>query len=803
MLERGPTTMFRFLPWKSIVKRAARAYGIADPALWLARIRSFAQPSEVAEPIELLRAGVLFHARGIVNTKAIQHNLDWIWPYWVQRQFDPNDVSFIPRAFSFSHVNLTHRNWTAVGLPELSIYPIVDPRGLFTPLQDGWSIDCWIVGDDGRLLAPSRLPDAAVRQELAIDQSNGSGDLAVLTLSRQHGATLKQTARVVIEHDQPVAELQIVATAESAAKLVVALRPYNPEGVQFIDTIDASEPQTGWLVNDKTEVMLSRAAAQMLVSDYAHGDVSSLLHGSTERIGGNHDQPHVACSVGMATAAAVYPIAGETTLTVRVPLQKELAALGNLERFDPRVTWSEARKPVAKLQVPDRKLQFLYDAAVQTMLLLSADEVVPGPYTYRRFWFRDACIMMNSLLAVGMVDRCRRMIEQFPARQLRNGYFRSQEGEWDSNGQVLWFFDRFEQLTGERLSDELLATIPRAVDWIHNKRVMDDADPLHVGLLPAGFSAEHLGPNDHYYWDDFWAEAGLRSAAAIYARRGDQRDADAATAKADDLRRAIDRSIHRIPAWRSLSGIPASPHRRIDAGAVGSLVADYPLQLFAPGAPPIMATVDALLRRCFLHGGFFQDMIHSGVNAYLTLDIAQTLLRAGDPRYRDLVEAVARLASPTGQWPEAIHPQTGGGCMGDGQHGWAAAEWAMMIRSLFVREEADRLVIGSGLFAEWFESDDVLQFGPTLTPWGAVTVTITNPRVEPMLRIEAEWRGALPRLEVSIPGFERIVAADANVDLPLVRDDTMPIAAADDHHARPARHDHARHDHTLAEGSQR
>ena len=88
------------------------------PDRLLARLHRFAQPSEVAEPIELLRAGVLFHARGIVNTKAIQHNLDWVWPYWVERQFDPHDVSFIPRAFSFSHVNLTHRNWTAIGLPD-------------------------------------------------------------------------------------------------------------------------------------------------------------------------------------------------------------------------------------------------------------------------------------------------------------------------------------------------------------------------------------------------------------------------------------------------------------------------------------------------------------------------------------------------------------------------------------------------------------------------------------------------------------------------------------------------------------
>ena len=268
-----------------------------------------------------------------------------------------------------------------------------------------------------------------------------------------------------------------------------------------------------------------------------------------------------------------------------------------------------------------------------------------------------------------------------PARQLRSGYFRSQEGEWDSNGQVLWILDRYQSLTGDSLPADIIDALPKAVAWIDGKRVRDDADPLHAGLLPAGFSAEHLGPNDYYYWDDFWSEAGLRAAARIYARLGRPAEADDARAKADDLRGAIDRSIHRIPAWRSLAGIPASPYRRIDAGAIGSLVADYPLQLFPPAAPPIMATVEALLRRCFLHGGFFQDCIHSGINAYLTLDVAQTLLRAGDARYRDLIEAVARLASPTGQWPEAIHPHTGGGCMGDGQHGWAAAEWVMMIRN--------------------------------------------------------------------------------------------------------------------------
>ncbi|MEQ8954486.1 MAG: hypothetical protein RL120_10155, partial [Gammaproteobacteria bacterium] len=97
----------RIFPWKLLLKRTANSYGFIDPIGFLARMRQFSQPSEVAEPIELLRAGVQFHARGLLNTRAIQTNLDWVWPYWVERQFNPKDPSFMPRAFSFSHVNLT------------------------------------------------------------------------------------------------------------------------------------------------------------------------------------------------------------------------------------------------------------------------------------------------------------------------------------------------------------------------------------------------------------------------------------------------------------------------------------------------------------------------------------------------------------------------------------------------------------------------------------------------------------------------------------------------------------------------
>jgi hypothetical protein len=774
--------MLRFLPWKFIVQRAARAYGFADPALWLARIRSFAQPSDVQEPLELLRAGVLFHARGIVNAKAIQHNLDWVWPYWVERQFDPEDISFIPRAFSLSHINLTHRNWTAVGLPDLPIYPIVDPRGLVTPLYDGWSIDCWLIGRDGEMLLPSRLHDDAVEQRLIVDPHQ-----AVATSSRRGRMAIEQSAVVKAHHGQPVLELSVRAKCTDGGSLVVALRPYNPEGVQFIDDIESLEGRDGWFVNSQTEVLLDRPADAMLASDYAGGDVFARLNVGSISDAENtlNSKPpsasetpptSIRCKVGMATAAAVYRFDGsENELTVRVPLGNELKSMGEHERFYAVSTWPEVRSQTAELRLPDERIQSLYDAAVQTLVLLSAGEIVPGPYTYRRFWFRDACLMMNALLSIGLTDRCRHVIEGFPTRQLRSGYFRSQEGEWDSNGQVLWIIDRYEQLTGKSLKS-LRDAVLAAVRWIDAKRVKAPAT-LHDGLLPPGFSAEHLGPNDHYYWDDYWAEGGLRAARRILRRAGRNSDADHASMLADELRRAIEQSIANIPVARSLGGITASPYRRMDAGAIGSLVADYPLQLYPAGERRIMATAEAILSHYFHKGGFFQDIIHSGINAYLTLDVAQTLLRAGDARYRKLMETVAHLASPTGQWPEAIHPQTLGGCMGDGQHGWAAAEWVMMIRNCFVREDGDRLIIGSGLFAEWFDTDDDLVFGPTLTPWGPVTIRVAQPRSLPTLSIDVSWQGEAPRIEVMIPRFQPQEHVAANTPI-LLKDKSSAFADA-------------------------
>ena len=221
----------KWLPWKYVARRVARAQGFVDPIAVLSRLHQFAEPSEVTAPLELLRAGVVFHARGLMNSGAIQHNLDWIWPYWVERQFDPKDESFLPRAFSVTHVNLTHRNWTAVGVPDCEHLPIVDPRGLLTPFWDGWSLDGWIVPHDGARLIPSR--HRVISQELAM-----ADGIAVNTDVDTNDMQLHSSVDVVRHGDGSVSARQRwSATSNQPGWFVISLRPYNPEGVSFIHKI--------------------------------------------------------------------------------------------------------------------------------------------------------------------------------------------------------------------------------------------------------------------------------------------------------------------------------------------------------------------------------------------------------------------------------------------------------------------------------------------------------------------------------------------------------------------------------------
>jgi hypothetical protein len=720
----------KWLPWKMAISKVAKAHGFLDPIPLIAHLRSMAQPSEVAEPIELLRAGVVMHARGLINSRVIQHNLDWVWPYWVESQFDPESDAFIPRAFSLTHINLTHRNWTAAGFPDVDALPLVDPRGLVTPHFDGWSIDAWIVPHDGSPLYPSRAIDHECFQKIVFEDG-----LEVKTQIERDGMSIHNHVSVDAEGKCTV---KFSAECHTPANLVITLRPYNPEGVSLIHSVTLDASRTTWSIDKKQTVHFSKAPHAHHISDFRRGDIAIHLKDVADELSG-------ICDVGMVTAAALFAVVpGEATdLELTIPLEQKLKSTSS---------WPQAMANATALKIPDSRLQHLYDTALRTLILCSPDDAVPGTYTYKRFWFRDAAFMIYALLQAGLIDRAERAVSHFFKRQSGSGYFHSQDGEWDSNGEALWTMEQLCRFKGEAPPEKWKRAIIDGANWIKHKRTTDD------GLLPAGFSAEHLGPNDYYYWDDFWSVSGLNSAAWMCKiLKLDSECADF-EAESRSLSKAINDSLELAYTRLKKRCMPAAPSRRMDAGAIGSIAAGYPLKLEPARSPELLNTLEFLLDNCSCRGAFFQDMVHSGINPYLTLHLAQILMRAGDSRYADLRDAVAALATSTGQWPEAIHPRTGGGCMGDGQHAWAAAEFVSFMRHCFIQEEGRELVLGRGIDPAWLNGEETFGIWKAPTHFGKISLTCTHNVID----WKAHWHDQPDRIILALPGHpERELFGDS------------------------------------------
>lgn len=94
--------------------------------------------------------------------------------------------------------------------------------------------------------------------------------------------------------------------------------------------------------------------------------------------------------------------------------------------------------------------------------------------------------------------------------------------------------------------------------------------------------------------------------------------------------------------------------------------------------------------------------------------------------------------------------------MGDGQHLWTAAEWLATIRNLFVREEGNSLVIGSGIPAHWHYRGENLKYGPTWTPWGRISLELQFRPEMAQVHWNASWHNAPPTARISIPCFHEL-----------------------------------------------
>jgi hypothetical protein len=166
----------------------------------------------------------------------------------------------------------------------------------------------------------------------------------------------------------------------------------------------------------------------------------------------------------------------------------------------------------------------------------------------------------------------------------------------------------------------------------------------------------------------------------------------------------------------------------------------------------IMAnTLAELVEKCFYRDSLYHAVMHCGLNAYLSLHLAQCRLRSRDPYALTVFESLMSMASPTMTFPEAINPLTGGGAFGDGHHGWAVADILHFTRNVMLVEEGERLRLLPLPKKEWFAPGNRISVENAPTLFGEVSYSVECREEAVEFAIDAGWRVKPSALELSVP----------------------------------------------------
>ncbi|MFC5142925.1 hypothetical protein ACFPK1_32205 [Actinomycetospora rhizophila] len=474
----------------------------------------------------------------------------------------------------------------------------------------------------------------------------------------------------------------------------------------------------------------------------------------------------------------------------------------------------------------------LYRLSRATVLILADHGVIhPGPTIYDSFWVRDSSIegiasalAGDSALAETQFSRhYPTVFNQGPDRidaVSLHGFFggkhEKDDREWDSNGQALWAFGRLDRILGPHSHFGARMFTPYVVEgarWIRDNR-------SEFGLLHSGWSAEHLGEKDKpHYWDDFWGVAGLYEAARLADRLGAS-EAGELWGAYDDLRHDLEASIRWVldrqrEAGRWETFIPTGPAdvNRRDSTIVGTIAYFHPCRLYQSRklGDAVDAAAHDTLDTIWAHfvdgGGLRHDSAWRAYGPYLGLQLAHAFLLIGDQQRMDAclrwaVGEAAYAAGPplagsdsvqivSGAWNEQhaysvasdfTHVPSSWWYMGDIPHGWAAAEFQLLMRDICFFEsgedESPHVYLAPGVLPHWLTGDTKLQvqdaptvfgelFGFTLTHDAAareVTIDITQPMRAPITYIYPLRLGKLRRLAVD--GIETQLALETT-DLPI------------------------------------
>jgi len=154
----------------------------------------------------------------------------------------------------------------------------------------------------------------------------------------------------------------------------------------------------GWKVNGHSFICFDLKPDRTHFSHIGKGMFSGSFRWILKRTGWS-------AQVGMATAAALFKLDAnvEREVTISIPIIKDVPVKPAGESKSAVSKWDENLMGLCQVNLPDKHFQFLYDAAIRSLILHSPEQdVYPGPIPISVFGFGTLPLILNAMLCAGL-----------------------------------------------------------------------------------------------------------------------------------------------------------------------------------------------------------------------------------------------------------------------------------------------------------------------------------------------------------------------------------------------------------------
>lgn len=629
---------------------------------------------------------------------------DALWPFWLKNE----GIA-----------------WTVIGLEEAIAEGIVSRDGALGSKDWPFTFSIWLRTDEGKIYAPeANAPDS-----LHWHLTDGYIPFPILQFGDQKIKIIQKFA--VLPDDSihfPEGVIHIDYGIQSfnrrsfAGRIFLAVRPYRATGrTGALDSVSVSGDYL--MVNGTLPVWSSLRKPKSIIEKpvsilnfkESPGDIStySVLRQKSPNSFSERDS-----RLKLNAAVVSWPLnirPGKNIINFKLPLGEISSSKAGYNLLHQagsefyKSHWIDRLRNVA-ISVPDSMVMQAYYASL-AYLLINADKGMPhpGPSAYDQCYYRDTAYILSALLRNGFFDFAEQTIGILMRAQRLNGEFPpifnlnfKQTGyrEWDSQGEALYTLAEYARFTDNvTLIHRYWHQIENAVEFLDSLQ-----NAPSDGILPESWAAEDLGSeNWHHFWDDFWAIRGLQDAAWMAGKISKPEVAHDYYQKAMKLKKNTFYLIKRLQNSHNIQWIPNGPEDLYGSSmARGSSPAVWPGGIYPDENDLIQRSFDYYWQKwiapyngAYYHqGGYWPYAFELGT-CYLLLDHperTQTILRW---------HLEHQTFPGVYSWGEKLDSSTVKFAAGDMPHGWVAADYINMLRTMLLYEKNDSLIVGAGIPWHW------------------------------------------------------------------------------------------------------